>query len=67
VAIVVLSLPFVLETQVGASGDCVDGSEGWEIGAFLGRLLVLWWRLGWVIWFCFLLNWLGVHYRICYL
>jgi hypothetical protein len=26
-AIVVSSLPFVLKTQVGASGDCVDGSE----------------------------------------
>jgi hypothetical protein len=27
-AIVVSSLPFILETQVGASSDCVDGSEG---------------------------------------
>jgi hypothetical protein len=41
-AIVVLSLFFVLKTQVGASGDCVDGFEGWKIGALLGRLLVLW-------------------------
>jgi hypothetical protein len=44
--IVVSSLPFILETQVGAFGDCVDGFEGWEIGVLLGRFLVLWWRLG---------------------
>jgi hypothetical protein len=65
--IVVSSVPFILKTQVGASGDCVDDSEGWKIGALLGRLLVLWWRLGWVIWFCFWLSWLGVNvgYVIC--
>jgi hypothetical protein len=62
-AIVVSSQPFPLKTQVGAFGDCVDDSESWEIGALLGRLLVLWWRLGWVIWF----SWLGVCYGICYL
>jgi hypothetical protein len=28
-------LPFVMEVQVGASGDCVDGSEGWEIVVLL--------------------------------
>jgi hypothetical protein len=66
-AIVVSSLFFVLETQVGASSDCVDGFEGWKIGALLGRLLVLWWRLGWIVWFCFLLGWLGIHCGICYL
>jgi hypothetical protein len=59
--IVVSSVPFILKIQVGASGDCVDGSEGWKIGVLLGRLLVLWWRLGWVIWFCFWLSWLGVN------
>jgi hypothetical protein len=33
---VVLSLLFfVFEIQVGASGDYVDGSKGWEIGALL--------------------------------
>jgi hypothetical protein len=48
-AIVLSSLPLVLKTQVGASGDCVDGSKGWKIGALLGRFLVLWWRLGWVV------------------
>jgi hypothetical protein len=66
-AIVVSSLPFVLKTQVGASDDCVDGSKGWEIGSILGRRLVLWWRLGWVIWFYFWLSWLGVRCGICYL
>jgi hypothetical protein len=59
-AIVVSSLSFVLKTQVVASGDCVDGFEGWEIGALMGRLLVLWWRLRWVIWFYFWLSWLGI-------
>jgi hypothetical protein len=44
--IVLSSLPFILETQVGAFGDCVDGFKGWEISALLGRFLVLWWRLG---------------------
>jgi hypothetical protein len=24
-----LFLPFVLEIQIGASSDCVNGSEGW--------------------------------------
>jgi hypothetical protein len=59
--IVVSSLFFVLEAQVGASGDCVDGSEGWKIDALLGRLLVLRWRLGWIVWFCFWLGWLGIR------
>jgi hypothetical protein len=31
-AIVLSSLPLVLETQVGAFDDCMDGSKGWEIG-----------------------------------
>jgi hypothetical protein len=53
---VVSSLFFVIESQFGAAGDCVDGSEGWEIGALLDRLLILWWRLRWIVWFCF---WLG--------
>jgi hypothetical protein len=54
-AIVLLSLPLVLEIQVGASGDCVDGFEGWQTGALLGRFLVLWWRCGcgWVVWLYF--------------
>jgi hypothetical protein len=39
--IILSSLPLVLETQVGASSDCVDGSEGCEIGALLGRYFVL--------------------------
>jgi hypothetical protein len=34
----ILSLPFVLKTQVGASSDCVDGPKGWEIGALMGSL-----------------------------
>jgi hypothetical protein len=43
---VVLSfMSFVLEIQVGVSGDCMDGSEGWEGGALLRGFLVLWW--GW--------------------
>jgi hypothetical protein len=52
-AIVLSSLPLVLKTQVVASGDCADGSVGWEIGALLGRILILWWRWGWVVWLCF--------------
>jgi hypothetical protein len=40
--IVLSSLPLVLETQVGASGDCVDDSKGWKIGILLGRFLILW-------------------------
>jgi hypothetical protein len=44
--IVLSSLPLILKTQVRASCDCVDSSEGWEIGALLGRFLVLWWRWG---------------------
>jgi hypothetical protein len=33
---VVLSLlSFVFEIQVGASSDCMNGSEGWEIGVLL--------------------------------
>jgi hypothetical protein len=31
-------LPLVLEVQVGASGYCVVGSDGWEIVALLRRL-----------------------------
>jgi hypothetical protein len=65
--IVVSSLFYFLETQVRASGDCVDGSEGWKIGALLGRLLVMWWRLGWIVWFYFCLGWVGIRYGICYL
>jgi hypothetical protein len=43
---VILSfLSFVLEIQVGASGNCMDGFEGWEVGAFLQGFLELWW--GW--------------------
>jgi hypothetical protein len=34
-AIVLSFLSFVLEIQVGASSDCMDGSEGWEVGAWL--------------------------------
>jgi hypothetical protein len=58
-AIVLSSLPLVLETQVGASSDCVDDSEGWEIGALLGRFLILWWRRGRVVWLYFLVSLLG--------
>jgi hypothetical protein len=32
---VLLFLSFVLEIQVGASSDCMDGSKGWEIGTLL--------------------------------
>jgi hypothetical protein len=39
--IVPSSLALILETQIGAFGDCVDGSEGWKIGALLGRFLIL--------------------------
>jgi hypothetical protein len=43
---VILSfLSFVLEIQVGAFGNCMDGFEGWEVGAFLQGFLELWW--GW--------------------
>jgi hypothetical protein len=66
-AIVLSSLSLVLETQVGASGDCVDGFEGWKISALLESFLVLWWRWGWVVWLCFWLDCLGVHCGICYL
>jgi hypothetical protein len=45
-AIVLSSLPLVLKTQVGASGDCVDGSKGWKMCALLERFLVLRWRWG---------------------
>jgi hypothetical protein len=34
-AIVLSFLSFVLEIQVGASSDCMDGSEGWEVGGWL--------------------------------
>jgi hypothetical protein len=43
-AIVLSSLALVPEIQVGASGDCVDGFGGWEIGALFGRFFVLWSR-----------------------
>jgi hypothetical protein len=66
-AIILSSLPLVLKTQVGAFGDCVDGSEGWEIGALLERFLLLWWRWRWVIWLYFWLDCLGAHCGICYL
>jgi hypothetical protein len=66
-AIILSPLSFIHETQVGSFGDCVNGSEGWEIGALLGRFLVLWWGLGWVIWPCFWLNCLSARCGICYL
>jgi hypothetical protein len=66
-AIILSPLSFILETQVGSFGDCVNGSEGCEIGALLGRFLVLWWGLGWVIWPCFWLNCLSARCGICYL
>jgi hypothetical protein len=65
--IVLSSMSLFLKTQVGTSGDCVDGFEGWEIGALMGRFLVLWWRWGWVIWLCFWLDYLGACCEICYL
>jgi hypothetical protein len=34
-AVVFSLLLLVLEIWIGAFGDCVDGSEGWEIGALL--------------------------------
>jgi hypothetical protein len=37
-AVVLSFMSFVFEILVGAFGDCVDGSKGWEIGALLGRL-----------------------------
>jgi hypothetical protein len=43
-ATVLSLLPLVLETRVGASEDGVYGSECWEIGGLLRRLLVLRWR-----------------------
>jgi hypothetical protein len=43
-AIMLLLLSLVFKVQVGASNDGVYGSEGWEIGNLLGRLLVLLWR-----------------------
>jgi hypothetical protein len=66
-AVVFLSLSFVLEVKIGASGDGVYDFKGWEIIALLGRLLVLCrWRrrsVGLRLW----LNCLGVAYGICYL
>jgi hypothetical protein len=56
-AIVLSSLHLILEIQVGASGDCVDGFEGWEIGVLLRRFLI--WGgegglfdsiFGWIAW-----------------
>jgi hypothetical protein len=44
VAVVLSFLPFIFKIQVGDSGDSMDSSEGWEIGALLQRLLILWWR-----------------------
>jgi hypothetical protein len=39
---VVLSfLSFVFEIHVEPSSDCMNGSEGWEIGALLQGLLLL--------------------------
>jgi hypothetical protein len=58
-------LPFILKTQVGSSGNCVDASGGWEIGVLLGRFLVLQWGLGWVVCLYFWLNWLGARCGIC--
>jgi hypothetical protein len=38
-------LPLVLDVNVGASGDCVDGFECWKVVALLGRFrLLCWWR-----------------------
>jgi hypothetical protein len=45
----------------------VDCSKGWKICALLGRLLVLWWRLRWIVWFYFWLGRLGIRCGICYL
>jgi hypothetical protein len=65
-AIVLSFLPLILETQVGASDDCVDGSQGWKIDALLERFLVLWrWGglfgsvFGWIAWV------FGAGYVIC--
>jgi hypothetical protein len=66
-AIVILRLPLVLETEVGASGDGVYSSECWKIGGLLRRLLVLRWRWGWVVWLYFWLDCLGACSGICYL
>jgi hypothetical protein len=41
-------LSFILEIQVGASGDCMDCSNDWEVGALLRELWVLWWGWQWI-------------------
>jgi hypothetical protein len=37
-AVVLSFLSFILEIQVGAFGECMDCSEGWEVGALLRGL-----------------------------
>jgi hypothetical protein len=66
-AIALSLLPLILKTQAGTSGDDVYGSEGWEIGGLLGRLLVLWWRWRWVACLCFGLGCLRACSGIRYL
>jgi hypothetical protein len=41
-AVVLSFLSFVSEIHVGASSDFMDCSKGWEVGALLRGLLVLW-------------------------
>jgi hypothetical protein len=59
--IVLSSLHLILEIQVGASGDCVDGFESWEIGALLRRFLI--WGVGVCCLTLFLIGLLGCSLR----
>jgi hypothetical protein len=40
-AVMLSLLSLIFKIQVGASSDGVYGSEGWEIGGLLERLLIL--------------------------
>jgi hypothetical protein len=66
-AVTFVLLLFVLEVPIGSSGNCVDGSEGWEIVALLRGFKVMWrWmqqRVGVYFW----LDCLSIGCGICYL
>jgi hypothetical protein len=66
-AIMLSLLPLIFEIHVGASGDGVYGSKGWEIDNLLDRLLVLLRRWRWNARLYFWLRCLGACCRIRYL
>jgi hypothetical protein len=60
-------LLFVLEVPIGSFGNFADGSECWEIDALLQPFRVLWWWRRQSTGLYFLLDYLSVGCRICYL